>query len=111
MNILTKSITRFARNTGTILNATRELKGLGIGVFFELQNINTLTQNGELLMTVYAAFAQGESENYRDLARMRCRRQFAQGKPLYQMHKAFGYRAGREKGTFEIVPEEAEKKL
>ena len=106
--IITKSITRFARNTGTVLNATRELKGLGIGVFFELQNINTLTQNGELLMTVYAAFAQGESENYRDLARMRCRRQFAQGKPLYQMHKAFGYRAGREKGTFEIVPEEAE---
>ena len=66
--IITKSITRFARNTDTILKATRELKELGIGVFFELQNMNTLTQGGELLMTVYAAFAQGESQTYRDLA-------------------------------------------
>ena len=44
--IYTKSITRFARNTDTILKATRELKELGIGVFFELQNINTLTRAG-----------------------------------------------------------------
>ena len=105
--IITKSITRFARNTDTILKATRELKELGIGVFFELQNINTLTQAGELLMTVYAAFAQGESETYRDLARIARRRQFEEGRPLYRLHKAFGYRAGELPGTFEIVPEEA----
>ena len=78
--INTKSITRFARNTDTILKATRELKELGIGVFFELQNINTLTQAGELLMTVYAAFAPGESETYRDLARFAIRRRFEEGK-------------------------------
>ena len=105
--IITKSITRFARNTDTVLKATRELKELGIGVFFELQNINTLTQAGELLMTVYAAFAQGESETYRDLARMSRRRQFEEGRPMYRLHKAFGYRAGEKEGTFEIVPEEA----
>ena len=105
--IITKSITRFARNTDTILKATRELKELGIGVFFELQNINTLTQAGELLMTVYAAFAQGESETYRDLARMSRRRQFEEGRPMYRLHRAFGYRAGEKEGTFEIVPEEA----
>ena len=105
--IITKSITRFARNTDTVLKATRELKELGIGVFFELQNINTLTQAGELMMTVYAAFAQGESDTYRDLARMSKRRQFEEGKPLYRLHKAFGYRAGEKEGTFEIVPEEA----
>ena len=105
--IFTKSITRFARNTDTILKATRELKELGIGVFFELQNINTLTQTGELLMTVYAAFAQGESETYRELARLSIRRRFEEGRPLYLLHKAFGYRSGIIPGTFEIVPEEA----
>ena len=105
--IMTKSITRFARNTDTVLKATRELKELGIGVFFELQNINTLTQAGELLMTVYAAFAQGESETYRDLVRMACRRQFEEGRPMYRLHKALGYRAGKKPDTFEIVPEEA----
>ncbi|HCA21096.1 MAG TPA: recombinase family protein [Lachnospiraceae bacterium] len=105
--IITKSITRFARNTDTILKATRELKDLGIGVFFELQNINTLTQDGELLMTVYAAFAQGESDTYRELARMSRRRQFEEGRPMYRLHKALGYRKGEKEGTFEIVPEEA----
>ena len=105
--IITKSITRFARNTDTILKATRELKDLGIGVFFELQNMNTLTEAGELLMTVYAAFAQGESETYRELHRMSTRRQFEEGRPSYQMKRAFGYREGVVEGTFEIVPEEA----
>lgn len=105
--VITKSITRFARNTDTILKATRELKELGIGVFFELQNINTLTQAGELLLTVYAAFAQGESETYRDLARIARRRRFEEGRPLYRLQNAFGYRAGEQPGTFEIVPEEA----
>ncbi|NMP36974.1 MAG: recombinase family protein, partial [Clostridiales bacterium] len=55
--IVVKSISRFARNTETTLNATRELKSLGIGVFFQLQNINTLTTSGELLMTIQGAFA------------------------------------------------------
>ena len=105
--IITKSITRFARNTDTILKATRELKELGIGVFFELQNMNTLTQGGELLLTVYAAFAQGESQTYRDLALIDRRRRFEEGKPMYELQKAFGYRAGEKCGTFEIVPEEA----
>ncbi len=105
--IITKSITRFARNTDTILKATRELKKLGIGVFFELQNINTLTQAGELLMTVYAAFAQGESETYRELALIDRHRRFEEGKPMYELQNAFGYRPGEKKGTFEIVPEEA----
>lgn len=105
--IITKSITRFARNTDTILKATRELKELGIGVFFELQNLNTLTQGGELLMTIYAAFAQGESENCRELALMSKRKRFEEGRPLYNLQNAFGYRAGKTPGTFEIVPEEA----
>lgn len=46
--IITKSVSRFCRNTDTLLKAVRELKELGVGVFFELQNINTLSESGEL---------------------------------------------------------------
>lgn len=106
--IMTKSITRFARNTDTFLKALRELKGLGIGVFFELQNINSLSESGELLMTVYAAFAQGESESYRELALMRFKKRFAEeGRPEYQLHRTLGYDKD-ENGEVVIVPEEAE---
>lgn len=106
--IMTKSITRFARNTDTFLKALRELKGLGIGVFFELQNINSLSESGELLMTVYAAFAQGESENYRELALMRFKKRFAEeGRPEYQLQRTLGFDKDAE-GQIVIVPEEAE---
>lgn len=105
--IITKSITRFARNTDTVLKATRELKEKGIGVFFELQNMNTLTQAGELLLTVYAAFAQGESETYRELALMRFQKRFAGGRPEYQLQRVLGYTKD-EDGNIVIVPEEAE---
>ena len=60
--ILTKSVSRFARNTRIVLEATRELRELNVGVFFELQNINTLSGEGELMLTIIAAFAQAESE-------------------------------------------------
>ena len=63
--IITKAITRFARNTRTVLESTRLLKELGIGVYFELQGINTLSQEGELLMTLFAAYGQAESEGAR----------------------------------------------
>lgn len=104
--IITKSITRFARNTGTILKATRELKERGIGVFFELQGINTLTQAGELLMTVYAAFAQGESETYRGLAKMTFKRRVENCDPEQQLNKTFGYGMDENKKVY-IIEEEA----
>lgn len=50
--IITKSITRFARNTDTVLKTTRQLKELGIDIYFELQKIHTLSQEGELLLTL-----------------------------------------------------------
>ena len=61
--IVTKSISRFARNTTIVLDYTRELKQLGIGVYFEENNINTLSAEGELMMTVLASFAQEESRS------------------------------------------------
>ncbi|RDY31008.1 recombinase family protein, partial [Lachnotalea glycerini] len=59
--IITKSISRFARNTVTVLKVARELKELGVGIFFEEQNINTLSGDGEMMLAVLASFAQEES--------------------------------------------------
>ena len=101
--IITKSITRFARNTDTILKATRELKELGIGVFFELQNINTLTQAGEVLMTLYAAFAQGESDEASKGARVTFKRKVEEGIAIQYLERSFGYTKD-ENGV--IVPDE-----
>ena len=67
--IITKSISRFARNTVLLLKYVRELKDLGVAVFFEENNINTSSSEGEMMLTVLASFAQEESrsisENYK----------------------------------------------
>ena len=89
--VITKSLTRFARNTVTLLSAVRELKSLEIDVYFEKENIHTLSTDGELMLTLLASFAQEES---------RC----AQGRATNG--DALGYRF--KDGTFHIVPEEAE---
>ena len=61
--VLVKSISRFARNTKECLEATRELKALGIGVCFEKENIDTATMSGEMMTALFASFAQAESES------------------------------------------------
>lgn len=61
--IITKSISRFSRNTVDCLKYTRKLKEMNIAVFFEKENINTLDAKGEVLMTIMAALAQQESES------------------------------------------------
>lgn len=61
--IITKSISRFARNTVTVLKFARELKEQGVGIFFEEQNINTLPGDGEMMIAVLASFAQEESRS------------------------------------------------
>lgn len=92
--VITKAITRFARNTRTVLESTRRLKELGIGVFFELQNINTLSQAGELLMTLFAAFGEAESEGARMHTLMSLRRKYEAGKPPHQLQRCMGYSKG-----------------
>ena len=62
--ILTKTVTRFGRNTLETLQAIRRLKALDIGVYFESQKINTLTEKSEVLITLLASIAQGESEDF-----------------------------------------------
>jgi site-specific DNA recombinase len=98
--IITKSITRFARNTDTVLKATRELKEMGIGVYFELQNILTTTAEGELLLTLYAAFGQAESKSASDIAKMVYRRKYEAGIPVRHLDRSFGY-TRNEFGAFE----------
>lgn len=100
--IITKSITRLARNTKIVLDAARELKSLGIGIYFELQNINTLSEGGELLMTLYAAFGQAESEANRVGTKMTVRRRAESGVPMKQLHRVYGY-SMNENG--EVVPD------
>ena len=104
--IITKSISRFARNTDTLLKAVRELKDMGIGVFFELQHINTLESSGELMLTVMGAFAQAESENYRKLAQMVYMRKYQAGIPVQYLEQSFGYTTD-EKGEYIPDPSEA----
>jgi site-specific DNA recombinase len=102
--ILTKSISRFARNTVTLLKTVRELKLLEVDVFFEEQNIHTMSAEGELMMTILASYAQEESLSASENQKWRIKRNFEIGKPWDCT--ILGYRA--KDGVFEIVPEEAE---
>lgn len=89
--IITKSISRFARNTVTVLKSARELKGMGVGIFFELQGINTLSGEGELMMTILSAFAQAESEGASENAKLTNLRKFKQGIPAVRVGKCYGF--------------------
>ena len=89
--IITKSISRFARNTVTVLKSARELKGMGVGIFFELQGINTLSGEGELMLTILSAFAQAESEGASENAKLTNLRKFKQGIPAVRVGKCYGF--------------------
>ena len=102
--VITKSITRFARNTVTLLATIRELRDLGIDVYFEKENIHTLSADGELMITLLAAYAQEESYNASENPKWRIRRMFEQGRP--NTGRMLGYRL--KNGVLQIVPEEAE---
>lgn len=92
--IITKSVSRFCRNTDTLLKAVRELKDLGVGVIFELQHIDTLAASGEVMLTVLAAFAQAESENYSALGKMVYNRKYEAGIPVQYLERSFGFELG-----------------
>lgn len=102
--IVVKSISRFARNTETVLKFTRELKSIGVGIFFEIQNINTLSGAGELMLTILAAFAQAESEGASANAKMTYKRKFESGIPAHGLESTFGYKANAQSDI--VVDEE-----
>jgi DNA invertase Pin-like site-specific DNA recombinase len=102
--ILTKSISRFARNTVDLLETVRHLKELGIEVRFEKEGINSLSEDGELMLTLLASFAQEESRSTSENVKWAIRKGFEQGKT--NSFCIYGYRWDGEQ--FNIVPEEAE---
>ena len=104
--IITKSVSRFARNTVECLEYVRSLKAQGIGIFFEEQNIDTLKNESELYLVIYAGFAQSESESISKHITWTYRKNFEDGKVSFQYKRLLGYRKG-EDGKPEIVPEEA----
>ena len=89
--IVTKSVSRFARNVVDCIKYARDLRALSppVGIYFETENINTLSQNGELLLTVLAAFAQDESVNKSISVAWGIRQRFAKGIP--KLVKPYGY--------------------
>ena len=105
--VITKSISRFARNTVDCLEYVRQLKDLGIGVIFEKENINTLTMTSEFMIALYGSFAQAESESISKNVSWGKEKAYREGKVQFQYKYLLGYKKGTD-GKPEIVPEEAE---
>ena len=89
--VITKSISRFARNTQDCLQYSRKLKNLGIGIFFEKENINTLDAAGELLFTIMSSLAQEESRSISENCRWGIRTKFKQGVMHLNANHFLGY--------------------
>ena len=104
--IITKSISRFARNTVDTLTTVRKLKEKGIEVFFEKENIRTLDGKGELLITIMSSLAQEESRSISENVTWGQRKRFADGKVSIPYGRFLGYRKGAD-NLPEIVEEEA----
>lgn len=104
--IVTKSISRFARNTVDTLNTIRQLKVANVEVFFEKENIYTMDSKGEFLITLLSSIAEEESRLISENAKWGQRKRFADGKYSVPYKHFLGYRKGAD-GSMEIVPEEA----
>ena len=101
--IVTKSVSRFARNTVDSLTTVRKLKEKGIEVYFEKEGIATLDSKGELLITIMSSLAQEESRSISENVTWGQRKRFADGKVSLPYGQFLGYRKGAD-GLPEIVP-------
>ena len=104
--IVTKSVSRFARNTVDSLTTVRRLKDKGVEVYFEKENIYTLDGKGELLITIMSSLAQEESRSISENVTWGQRKRFADGKVSLPYKHFLGYKKG-ENGLPEIVEEQA----
>lgn len=102
--VITKSISRFARNTVTLLQTVREFKAMEVDIYFEEQNIHTLSGDGELMMTILASYAQEESRSASENQKWRIKRNFESGMPWNGA--MLGYRLHN--GRYEILEAEAQ---
>jgi len=89
--IITKSISRFARNTTVLLEVTRELRQMGVAIYFEEQNINTLSGDGEMMLTVLASFAEEESRSMSENNKWSIRKRFERGEYMINTSRFMGY--------------------
>ena len=105
--VVTKSISRFARNTLDCLNYIRKLKDKNIAVYFEKEGINTLDAKGEVMLTIMASLAQQESESLSQNVRLGLQYRYQQGKVLVNHTRFLGYDKD-EDGNLIINKEEAE---
>ena len=105
--IVTKSVSRFARNTVDSLTTIRKLKEAGCECFFQKENIMTFDSKGELLITIMSSLAQEESRSISENVTWGQRKRFSDGKVSIPYGQFLGYRKGAD-GLPEIVPEEAE---
>ena len=103
--VITKSISRFARNTLECLQYVRHLKSLGVQMFFEKENIDTGAAFSEMLLTILAAFAQEESRSISENVKLGIRMKFQSGEPRWA--NCYGYKKEGDE-EYIIVPEEAE---
>ena len=105
--IITKSVSRFARNTVDSLSTIRLLNAHGVECYFEKENIRTFDSKGELLITIMSSLAQEESRSISENVTWGQRKRFADGKVTLPYSSFLGYRKGPD-DLPEIVPEEAE---
>ena len=107
--IITKSISRFARNTLDTLNCVRQLRRMDppVGIYFEKENIDTLDAKGELILTILSALAQEESRSISENIRWTFQKNFQEGKPHVNLRRMLGYDFGPE-GSWVIVEEQAQ---
>lgn len=104
--IITKSISRFARNTLDTLNYVRMLKEKEVAIFFEKENINTLTMNGEMLLVILSSLAQQESESISANVNMGLKMKMKRGE-LVGYNGFLGYDYNQETKTISIYEEGA----
>ena len=105
--VITKSISRFARNTLDCLKYIRQLKEKYIAVYFEKENINTMDAKGEVLLTIMASLAQQESQSLSQNVKLGLQYRYQQGKVQVNHNRFMGYTKDEE-GNLIIVPEKAE---
>ncbi len=104
--IITKSVSRFARNTVDSLTAVRELKSIGVEIYFEKENIWTLDSKGELLITIMSSLAQEESRSISENVTWGHRKRFADGKAMIPFSNVLGFERG-EDGQILVNQEQA----
>ena len=106
--VLTKSISRFARNTVDLLSTVRHLKEIGVEVRFEKEHIHSFSGDGELMLSILASFAQEESRSISENCKWGIRKRFQSGEAGTVNKHLLGYRYDEEQKKYTLIPEEAE---